>query len=113
MLALSMCECDRGRLIPNIQFPTGALSADPEQVALGEIRRLLEGAIDTLPIPFREVFIMREVEGLSTEQTAQVLSIEPETAKTRLHRARTRPRRALHDQLAPALMLPAAHAHRP
>jgi RNA polymerase sigma-70 factor (ECF subfamily) len=56
-----------------------------------------------LPAPFREVFMLRQVEGLSTEETARMLSIEPETVKTRPHRARTRLRRALQDQLAPAL----------
>ena len=87
-----------------IQFPSGALNTDPErQAALGEIRCLLEGAIDALPAPFREVFILRQVEGLSTEETAHVLSIAPETVKTRLHRARMRLRQALQDQLAPAL----------
>ena len=87
-----------------IQFPGGAPNADPErQAAFREIRVLLEGAIDALPAPFREVFILRHVEGLSTEETAQVLSIESETVKTRLHRARTRLQQALQDQLAPAL----------
>ena len=81
-----------------------ALHSDPErQAALGEIRIMLEGAIDALPAPFREVFILRQVEGLSTEETAHVLSIAPETVKTRLHRAQTRLREALQDQLAPAL----------
>jgi RNA polymerase sigma-70 factor, ECF subfamily len=101
---LSLTELDDKTMGEIIQFPTGALGTDPErQVALGEIRVLLEGAIDALPLSFREVFILREVEGLSTEQTAQVLSIKPETVKTRLHRARTRLRRALQNQLAPAL----------
>jgi RNA polymerase sigma-70 factor (ECF subfamily) len=87
-----------------IQFPSGAQNTDPErQTAIREIRILLEGAIDALPAPFREVFILRQVEGLSTEETAHVLSIEPETVKTRLHRARTRLRQALHTQLAPVL----------
>jgi RNA polymerase sigma-70 factor, ECF subfamily len=87
-----------------IQFPRGALNADPElQAAVREIRLLLEAAIDALPVPFREVFMLRHVEGLTTEETAQALSIEPETVKTRLHRARTRLRRSLQDQLAPAL----------
>ena len=53
--------------------------------------------------PRFEKFILRQVEGLSTLETAQVLSIEPETVKTRLHRARTRLRQALQDQLAPSL----------
>jgi RNA polymerase sigma-70 factor (ECF subfamily) len=87
-----------------IQFPGGALSVDPErQAAVGQFRILLEGAIDRLPAPFREVFILRQVEGLSTEETARTLGIAPETVKTRLHRARTRLRRALQDQLAPVL----------
>jgi RNA polymerase sigma-70 factor (ECF subfamily) len=87
-----------------IQFPSGAQNTDPErQTAIREIRILLEGAIDALPAPFREVFILRQVEGLSTEETAHVLSIEPETVKTRLHRARTRLRGALQAQLAPVL----------
>lgn len=87
-----------------IRFPGGASGADPErQAAVGQIRVLLEGAIDGLPAPFREVFILRQVDGLSTEETARVLCITPETVKTRLHRARTRLRRALQDELAPAL----------
>ena len=87
-----------------IQFRGGAPNADPErQAAITEIRVLLEGAIDALPASFREVFILRHVEGLSTEETAHVLSIAPDTVKTRLHRARTRLQRALQDQLAPAL----------
>ena len=51
-----------------IQFPGAALNVDPERLAaLAEIRILLEGAIDTLPAPFRAVFILRHVEGLSTD----------------------------------------------
>jgi RNA polymerase sigma-70 factor (ECF subfamily) len=49
---------------------------------------LLEDAIDTLPDDFRAVFVLRAVEGLSVAETADVLSIRPETVKTRFHRAR-------------------------
>jgi RNA polymerase sigma-70 factor (ECF subfamily) len=87
-----------------IQFPGGSSSADPErQAAVGQIRVLLERAIAGLPAPFREVFILRQVDGLSTEETARTLCIAPETVKTRLHRARTRLRRALQDEVAPVL----------
>ena len=62
---------------------------DPERLAAsGELRRLLEGAIDTLPDDFRAVFVLRAVEGMSVAETAEVLSIRPETVKTRFHRAR-------------------------
>jgi RNA polymerase sigma-70 factor (ECF subfamily) len=101
---LPLTELDEKTMGEIIQFPSGVLNADPErQAALGEIRILLESAIDRLPAPFREVFILRQIEGLSTNETAHTLSIEPETVKTRLHRARTRLRRELQDQLAPAL----------
>jgi RNA polymerase sigma-70 factor, ECF subfamily len=101
---MPLTELDDRTMGEIIQFPRGALYADPErQAAIGEIRILLEGAIDALPTPFREVFILRQVEGLSTEETAAALSIELETVKTRLHRARTRLRQALQDQLAPSL----------
>jgi RNA polymerase sigma-70 factor (ECF subfamily) len=101
---LPLTDLDDKTMGEIIQFPGGAPHADPErQAAIGEIRILLEGAIDALPAPFREVFILRHVESLSTEETAQVLSIEAETVKTRLHRARTRLQHALQDQLAPAL----------
>ena len=77
---------------------------DPERLAAsGELRRLLEGAVDALPEEFRTVFVLREVEGLSTAETATYLAIRPETVKTRLHRAR----RQLQEHLAGGLL---AHA---
>ena len=101
---LQLTDLDDTAMANIIPFPGATPNSDPErQAALSEIRILLEGAIDALPAPFRAVFILRHVEGLSTEETARVLSIEPETVKTRLHRARTRLQQALQDQLAPAL----------
>ena len=70
---------------------------DPERLAAsGELRRLLEGAVDALPEEFRTVFVLREVEGMSTTETAAYLAIRSETVKTRLHRAR----RQLQEHLA-------------
>lgn len=90
-----------GEIIP---FPGGSSNLDPErEAALSEIRGLVEQSIDALPEPFREVFVLRELEGFSVEETAQLLALAPETVKTRLHRARTRLRQTLQDQLAPAL----------
>jgi RNA polymerase sigma-70 factor (ECF subfamily) len=62
---------------------------DPEQQALaGEARSLLEASIDALPAAYRSVFVLREVEGLSTAETAECLDVSEEVVKTRLHRAR-------------------------
>ena len=78
--------------------------ASPEAAAAqGEIRRLLEAAIDALPQAQRTVFMLRAVEEFSTEDTASCLGIPPETVKTRLHRARQALRRRLQHCVASAL----------
>ena len=66
-------------------------------VAREQLRRLLEHAIAGLPEIFRTVFVLREVEGLSVEDTAEALAIPSATVKTRLLRAR----RKLQEALAP------------
>ena len=80
-------------------FPT-ALGGDPESVAARrEVRRLLESAIDDLPDVFRPVLVARDVDGMSVEETAEILGIRPETVRTRLHRARRMLRAALDQRL--------------
>jgi RNA polymerase sigma-70 factor (ECF subfamily) len=62
---------------------------DPEQQSARlELGRLLENAIDALPRAFRGVYVLRDVDGMSTEETAKSLGLEVNTVKTRLHRAR-------------------------
>ena len=53
---------------------------------------------------FRLVFITRVIEGMSVEETAEILGIQPETVKTRLHRARKLIREQLDKQIGPVLM---------
>jgi RNA polymerase sigma-70 factor, ECF subfamily len=87
-----------------IDFPVSAASNDPERImAQGEIRTVLERAIDELPDAFRAVFVARIVEGMSVEETADLFGLQAETVKTRLHRARNLLRDALDKQLGPAL----------
>ena len=69
------------------------------ELARVQIRRLLEEAISALPTSFRTVFVLREVEGLTVEATAEALDLYPATVKTRHLRARRR----LQDALAPEL----------
>lgn len=54
-----------------------------------EMRRLLETQIDSLPDDFRAVFVLRSVEEMSVEDTAEALGIPPATVRTRLFRARS------------------------
>jgi RNA polymerase sigma-70 factor, ECF subfamily len=73
--------------------------ASPERQAFtGELRGLLEWAIDELPNGMREVFILREVEGLSTAETAACLDISDDVVKTRLSRGRATLRRLLFER---------------
>lgn len=87
-----------------LRFPTSARSNDPERtMAQGEIRLILERAIDELPDAFRGVFVARIVEGMTVEETAGLFQIREETVKTRLHRARVILRQALESELGPGL----------
>jgi RNA polymerase sigma-70 factor (ECF subfamily) len=62
---------------------------DPEQQTFtSELRALLETEVAALPATFRTAFMMRDVEGLSTSETAAALDISEDLVKTRLHRAR-------------------------
>jgi RNA polymerase sigma-70 factor (ECF subfamily) len=65
-------------------------SENPERQAFSsELRGLLESAIDTLPDGMREVFVLREVEGLSTLlEVAECLDVTEDVVKTRLSRGR-------------------------
>ena len=87
-----------------IPFPLMSADIDPERAAAQrQIRQLIEGAIDALPEIFRTVFVMREIEAMSVEETAAILTLQPATVKTRLHRARRLLRQALDEQLASTL----------
>ncbi|MCU1230919.1 MAG: polymerase sigma-54 factor RpoN [Acidobacteria bacterium] len=62
---------------------------DPEQQTItAELRSLLEREVSSLPDTFRTVFMLRDVEGLSTVEAATSLGISEDLVKTRLHRAR-------------------------
>jgi len=88
-----------------IQFPLSTPSDDPERtMAQRQILQLVEQATDNLPEVFRLVFVTRVIEGMSVEETAELLGIKPETVKTRLHRARQLVRDRLDKQIGPVLM---------
>lgn len=53
-----------------------------------ELQTVLKAALETLPATLRSVFVLRDIEGLSTAETAEVLSLTETNVKVRLHRAR-------------------------
>lgn len=66
-----------------------------DQVLRSELRDVIHQAIQELPEIYRAVILLRDVEELSTDETAQVLEINPDAVKTRLHRARLAVRQKL------------------
>lgn len=89
------------KAIETLAAPFSAHDLDPEAAAaLTEIRRLLERAVSALPERYRIVFVMRDVEEISIEETALLLGLRPQTVGSRLHRARRLLRQALQDKFA-------------
>lgn len=104
---------DRGKVVPLDAAPRSASGRnkdivtmtsdrivsslpDPERLAASEdLRRLIEAAVDGLPLEFRTVFVLRAIEGFSVEETANQLDIPATTVRTRYHRARRQLRVAL------------------
>ncbi|MBV9073841.1 MAG: RNA polymerase sigma factor [Acidobacteria bacterium] len=93
------------RLQPLNENPEGvdmlpATTIDPEQQASrGELAHLLESTISGLPEQFRTVIMLRDIEELSTAETAAALNISEENVKTRLHRGRAMVRRTLFEKV--------------
>ena len=101
----------RERLVSLEDLPDradGDATADLEDtVAAREAMTLLQNAIDRLPVHHRTVYVLREVDELSTEETAQALDVSEDVVKVRLHRARL----ALRDLLAEEAGLGAKSAY--
>jgi RNA polymerase sigma-70 factor (ECF subfamily) len=83
-------------LLPTFKEPDHTL----EQLTQSETHAQVRACIDRLPDPHREVLVLRDLEELDTEQTAQRLGINPGAVKTRLHRARA----ALRTLLEPVVL---------
>jgi RNA polymerase sigma-70 factor (ECF subfamily) len=80
-------------------FPAGP----EDQAAARELGGFLERALDSLPDIYRSVFVLREVEEMSTAETAASLDISEELVKVRLHRARAGLRQRLDQRVGSAL----------
>jgi len=88
---------DRGAA-PKLQIADWSNLPD-DQAIRAELRRTLDDAIAELPDMYRSVLLLRDVEELSTEEAAEVLGLNPDAVKTRLHRARLFARKKLDQYL--------------
>jgi len=91
------------RLLPRGERTLVDLPADGatplEWVEKQDVVRSVRRAIDSLPVDFRLPVVLKEIEGLSVEEVANVLGVKAATVKTRLHRARLLLRKELSQAL--------------
>jgi len=81
---------------------TSHLASPEQQASIGEISKLLEAAILSLPEAYRTVLMLRDVEEMSTAETASALNLTEENVKVRLHRARVLLRREIYHRAGSA-----------
>jgi RNA polymerase sigma-70 factor (ECF subfamily) len=78
-------------------------SAAPEtpedELSRRELSFILEEAIDSIPVPYRLVFVLRQLEGLSTEEVARIAGISSDNVKARFHRAKVALRKAIDSRI--------------
>jgi len=99
----SPLEDPDGGIMPEANRRQSASETPEAQAARGELGQILQAAVDTLPEIYRSVFIFREIEQLSTTETAECLGLSEENVKTRLHRSRALLRHELEGRMGPAL----------
>jgi RNA polymerase sigma-70 factor (ECF subfamily) len=87
-------EVSTEELLP-AEEPSGSELPPDREYLRGELRAVLDRIIAELPANYRSVVVLRDVEELSTEETAQILDVRSDVVKTRLHRARTAMRQKL------------------
>ena len=80
------------------------------QILQSEMKHVLDQAIGALPENYKSVILMRDVEELSTLETAQILDLTEDVVKTRLHRARLAVRKKLDEYLRTAGSAVSSHA---
>ena len=97
MESLDESADEQGRISPALlrdwrEIPSETLERE-------DVRRMLQKAVDELPLIYRETFLLRDVEELTVLETAEVLGISVAAVKVRLHRARMTLQRELAPQL--------------
>jgi len=81
-----------------LQLPDAPALEPARQAEASELRRALARALGELPSPLRTAIVLRDVEGLSTQEAAEIAGIGQAAFKSRLHQARLRVRAAIGDE---------------
>jgi len=96
-------ENPRGEIMAEVDRRQTTSETPEAQAMRGQLGRMLQAAVDALPEAYRSVFVLREVEQLSTSETAECLQLSEEAVKTRLHRSRALLRRELETRVGSAI----------
>jgi RNA polymerase sigma-70 factor (ECF subfamily) len=96
-------EDPEGDIVPEANRRHTTDDTPETQAMRGQLREMLNAAVDALPESYRSVFVLREVEQLSTSETADCLEVSEETVKIRLHRSRALLRRDLESRIGPTI----------
>lgn len=99
----SPLENSEGDLMPEANRHQTTFENPETQAMRGELGSILRAAVDALPDVYRSVFMLREVEQLSTVETAECLELSEEAVKTRLHRSRALLRRELENRVGSSI----------
>ena len=99
----TLLEDAEGEIMPEANRHSATSETPESQAIRGEFTQLLQSAVDALSETYRLVFVLREVEQLSTNETAECLGISEEAVKTRLHRSRALLRHELQAQIGPSI----------
>lgn len=97
-------ENSRGEIMAEADHRHTTTETPESQAMRGQLGQMLQAAVDKLPESYRSVFVLREVEQLSTSETAECLELSEEAVKTRLHRSRALLRRELENHMGTAIM---------
>jgi RNA polymerase sigma-70 factor (ECF subfamily) len=81
-----------------LQLPESPVLEPARQAEASELRRALGRALTELPAPLRTAIVLRDVEGLSTQEAAEIAGVGQAAFKSRLHQARLRVRAAIGDE---------------
>jgi RNA polymerase sigma-70 factor, ECF subfamily len=103
----ALARAKKGRRLVQLVPKTGGEPPDPPSEAIGperelenrELQAVLRDAVEALPDPLRAVFCLREIEDLSTEETAGALGLTIENVRVRLHRAKRSLRQTLDQRI--------------
>jgi RNA polymerase sigma-70 factor, ECF subfamily len=99
----TLLEDPQGEIMPEANRRHSTSETPEAQAMRGQLGQILQTAVDALPETYRSVFVLREVEQLSTLETAECLGLSEEAVKTRLHRSRAVLRHELEHRIGPAI----------